>query len=135
VLLSLLAIFGGWWFDSLSANPPGLTILPLFLVSFPMFLQRDLILRGLPFAQIILGGIASAFVPLASVLLLLTAGKHPLIGWGSLWQWIVMTAGGALATPVFFALFAWCDHALGYQVRTETSFRPDREIRRGARKY
>jgi hypothetical protein len=84
---------------------------------------------------VILGGVASALAPLASVLLLLTAGKHPLIGWGSLWQWIVMTAGGALATPVFFALFNWCDHALGYQVRTETSFRPDREIRRGPKKF
>lgn len=134
-VLSLLAIFGGLWFDSLSANPLGLSILPLFMVSFPVFLQRDLILREGTFAQVILGGVASALAPLASVLLLLTAGKHPLIGWGSLWQWIVMTAGGALATPVFFALFNWCDHALGYQVRTETSFRPDREIRRGPKKF
>jgi hypothetical protein len=42
-----------------------------------------------------------------------------------------MTAGGAVATPVIFALFGWCDHALGYQPRLETSFRSDREIRRG----
>jgi hypothetical protein len=27
-------------------------------------------------------------------------------------------------------MFDWCNHALGYQPRTETSFRPDREIRR-----
>jgi hypothetical protein len=64
-------------------------------------------------------------------LLLLTAGKQPLLGWGSLWQWLVMTAGGAAATPLVFALFHWCDRALGYQPRTETSFRSDREIRRG----
>jgi hypothetical protein len=134
VVVSLLAIFGGLWFDSLSANPLGLSILPLFIVGFPVFLQRDLILRELPFAQVVLGGIASAVAPAISVLLLLTAGKHPLIGWGSLWQWIVMTAGGAAATPVFFALFDWCDSALGYQPRTETSFRPDREILRGRKK-
>ncbi|HTQ52653.1 MAG TPA: hypothetical protein VMJ12_18235 [Candidatus Acidoferrales bacterium] len=132
-IVSLLAIFGGLWFDSLSANPLGLTILPLFIISFPVFLQRDLILRELPFAQFILGGVASAIAPFISVLLLLTAGKHPLLGWGSLWQWLVMTAGGALATPFFFALFGWCDKALGYQVRTETSFRPDREILRRRR--
>jgi hypothetical protein len=66
-----------------------------------------------------------------SVLVLLTIGQQPLLGWGSLWQWLVMTAGGAVATPVIFVLFDWCNHALGYQPRTETSFRPDRETRRG----
>lgn len=132
-IVSLLAIFGGLWFDSLSANPLGLSILPLFIISFPVFLQRDLILRELPFAQFILGGVASAVAPFISVMFLLTAGTHPLLGWGSLWQWMVMIAGGALATPFFFALFGWCDKALGYQVRTETSFRPDREILRRRR--
>lgn len=134
IVMSLLAVFGGLWFDSLSANPLGVSILPLFLVSFPVFLQRDLILRELPFAQLVLGGMASAIAPLVSVLLLLTAGKHPLLGWGSLWQWVVMTAGGAAATPCFFALFSWSDKALGYQPRIETSFRPDREILRGRKK-
>ena len=133
MVMTLLAIFGGLCFDSLSANPLGISILPLFIVAFPVFLQRDLILRGLPFAQLVLGGIASAVVPLLAVLLLLTAGKQPLLGWGSLWQWMVMIAGGAIATPAFFTLFSWCDHALGYQARTETSFRPDREIMRRRR--
>ncbi|HZL12967.1 MAG TPA: hypothetical protein VFC85_02385, partial [Verrucomicrobiae bacterium] len=65
------------------------------------------------------------------VLILLTGGKQPLLGWGSLWQWFVMIVGGAIATPILFALFERCQHALGYQPRAETSFRPDREIRRG----
>jgi len=98
LVMALLAIFGGLWFDSLSANPLGLSILPLFIVSFPVFLQRDLILREVPFAQLVLGGLASAAAPLISVLLLLTAGKEPLLGWGSLWQWLVMIAGGAMGT-------------------------------------
>jgi hypothetical protein len=63
-------------------------------------------------------------------LLLLSGGQTPLLGWGSLWQWLVMITGGAAATPVIFVLFNWCQHALGYQPQTETSFRPDREIRR-----
>jgi hypothetical protein len=134
VVVSVLAIFGGLWFDSLSADPLGLMILPLFIVGFPIFLQRDLILRELPFAQVVLGGIASAVVPFLAVLLLLSAGQKPLLGWGSLWQWIVMTAGGAVATPVFFAVFEWCDDALGYKPRTESSFRPDREILRDRKK-
>ncbi len=130
----LLAVFGGLGFDSFSANPLGLTILPLLAVGLPIFLKRDLILRELPFAQLVLGGIASAAAPLLAVLLLLSAGKPPLLGWGSLWQWMVMTAGGAVATPFVFAFFGWCDHALGYKPVTETSFRPDREILRDRKK-
>jgi rod shape-determining protein MreD len=129
--LSLLAVCGGLWFDSLSANPLGITIFPLFAIGFPIFLKRDLILRELPFAQLVLGAIASAAVPVLTVLFLLSGGNEPLLGWGSIWQWLVMTVGGALATPVIFSLFDWCNHALGYQPRTETSFRSDREILRG----
>lgn len=131
VTVSLLAVLGGMWFDSLSANPLGVTILPLMAVGFPVYLQRDLILRGLPFAQFVLGAAASAIVPALTLLILLNGGRQPLIGWGTLWQWIVMTAGGAAAAPVIFSLFEWFSHAFGYKVRTEVSFRLDREIHRG----
>jgi rod shape-determining protein MreD len=130
VTVSLLAMSGGLWFDALSANPLGASILPLFIVGFAIWRQRELILRESPFAQLVLGAIASAVTPALSVLLLLTVGEQPLLGWGSLWQWLVMVAGGAVATPVIFVLFGWCIHALGYPPHQETSFRPDREIRR-----
>jgi rod shape-determining protein MreD len=133
VTLSLLAVLGGMWFDSLSENPLGVSILPLMAAGFPIYLRRDLILRNLPFAQFVLGAAASAAVPALTLLLLLNGSRQPLIGWGSLWQWLVMTAGGAAAAPVIFALFERCDRALGYQPRSETSFRPDREIQRGRR--
>lgn len=131
VTISLLAVMGGMWFDSFSANPLGVSILPLFAVGFPIYLQRDLILRDLPFAQLFLGTAASAAVPVLTLLLLLNGGKQPLIGWGTLWQWIVMTAGGAFVTPVIFAFFDWCGGTLGYKPVVEIGFRPDREIRRG----
>ncbi len=130
ITVSLLAVLGGLWFDSLSANPLGISILPLYAVGFPIWWKRDLLLRELSFAQTILGAAASAAVPAITLLLLLSGGYEPLIGWGSLWQWLVMAAGGALATPVLFSLFDWCNHALGYQPMMETSFRPDREILR-----
>ena len=129
--IALLAVLGGVWFDALSANPLGVTILPLLAVGFPVYLRRDLILRELPFAQVILGGAASAVVPALCVLLLLTGGQAPLLGWGSLWQWLVMTAGGAAAAPIIFALAGWWHRTLGYQPRVDSGFRPDREIRRG----
>ena len=131
ITVSALAVLGGLWFDALSANPLGLSILPLYAVGFLICVRRDLILRELSFAQLVLGAVASAVVPLLSLLLMLTAGKQPLLGWGSLWQWMVMTGGGAAATPLVFAFFDWCNRALGYQPRVEPSFRPDREIRRG----
>jgi rod shape-determining protein MreD len=129
--LTLLAICGGLWFDSFSANPLGVSILPLFIAGFPIYLRRELILRDAPFAQMALGAVASAFVPGLVLLVLLNGGKEPLVGWGTIWQLIVMTVGGALATPVIFALGAWCGGALGYRPRTQVSFRDDREIQRG----
>jgi hypothetical protein len=131
VTVSLLAVLGGLGFDSFSANPLGVSIVPLFLVGFPIFLRRDLILRDLPFAQLVLGTAASGVVPVLTVLLLLNGGRQPLIGWGSGWQWVVMTAGGAAATPVIFALFDWFGQTLGYKPEQGMGFRPDREIRHG----
>ena len=129
--ISLLAIFGGLWFDSLSANTLGISILPLFIVGFPICLRRDLILRDLPFAQFVLGAAASALVPLLTLLMILSGSHDPLLGWGTIWQWLVMTGAGAVATPFVFSLMNWCNRALGYQPYQEASFRPDREIRRG----
>jgi len=95
--VGLLAVCGGLLYDSLSANPLGISILPLFVIGFAIHLRRDLILRDQPFAQMVMGLLASGLTPLLTVLLLLTAGRAPMLGWGSLWQWLVMTAGGAIA--------------------------------------
>jgi cell shape-determining protein MreD len=131
----MLAICGGLWFDTFSANPLGITILPLFLVGFPIYLRQDLILRNALFAQLVLGATASAIVPLVKLLMLLSGSTGPLLGWGTIWQWLVMTAGGAIATPFIFELMERCNRALGYQPRQESSFRPDCEIQRGRKKF
>jgi rod shape-determining protein MreD len=129
--VSLLAVLGGLGFDSLSANPLGITVLPLFVIGLLIYRKRNLILREQFFAQWVLGLGASAVVPLLTLLLLLTAGKTPLLGWGSLWQWMVMSAGGGIAAPAFFRLFGIFENALSYRRNTQISFRPDREIKRG----
>lgn len=129
--VALLAVLGGLWLDTFSANPLGISILPLLIVGWPVYLRRDLILRSAPFAQFVLGAAASAAAPVLTLLMLLSGSQQPMIGWGSLWQLVVMTAGGAVATPLIFALMDWCSRALGYQERIESSFRPDREIQRG----
>lgn len=129
--VTLFSVFGGLLFDSLSANPLGVSILPLLVVGLAIYWRRDLILRDQPYAQFVLGLAASAAAPALTVMLLLTAGHPPLLGWGSLWQWLVMSLGGAIATPLFFLVFGWGERALGRDRIVETSFRPDREIRRG----
>jgi rod shape-determining protein MreD len=129
--LGLLAVCGGLWFDSLSANPLGVTILPLFVTGFVMHRNRDLILRDQPYAQFVIGTTASAAVPALSLLLLVTIGDPPLIGWGSLWQWIVMSLGGGVLTPLLFQLLDRLQRAFSYPVAVHSSFRPDREIKRG----
>lgn len=129
--VTLLAVFGGLWFDSLSANPLGVTVLPLFTIGLPIYLSRELILRDQTFAQVVLGLGASLAVPVLTVLLLLTMGSAPLLGWGTLWQLLVLSVGGAIATPICFELFGWLQRILVHRSAGETSFRPDREIRRG----
>lgn len=129
--VTLLAVCAGLWFDSLSANPLGVTVLPLFVIGLTIHLKRELILRDETFAQLVLGLGASAVAPVLTVLLLLTMGCNPLLGWGTLWQFVVLCLGGAIATPIWFELFGWLQRTLAYRGAHEGSFRSDREIRRG----
>ena len=128
--MALVATLGGFWFDSLSANPLGISVLPLFVVGFILHSCRDLVLREQRYAQFMLGLAASAAAPLLTVLSLIGAGAEPLLGWWSLWQWFVMALGGAVLTPPCFFLFNRFNRAFSYQPQAETSFRPDREIKR-----
>lgn len=129
--VALTAFAGGLWFDSLSANPLGVSVLPLFAVGLGVLLAREFVLRDQPFTQVILGLIAGAATPLLTVILLLTIGHKLWIGWGSLWQWLVMSVGAGVATPVIFFLFEWVHRTFVHHHVVESSFRPDREIRRG----
>ncbi len=129
--LTLLSVFGGLWLDSQSANPLGITVLPLFFIGFLIQRYRGLILRDQKFAQLMLGLSASSGAPLFTLLLLLNTDKQPLVSWFSLWQWIVMSLLGAAATPLWFLFFDRVTHALSYRPLQETSFRADRQIKRG----
>jgi hypothetical protein len=125
--IALLALCGGLFFDSLSANPLGISIVPLFAVGLAIFWRRN------DSARSTLCPICARAGPAPPPLLrcCCTAGHQPLLGWGSLWQWLVMSLGGAIATPFFFLLFGWFERALSNDHVREASFRPDREIRRG----
>ena len=132
-VITAVAIFGGLLHDSLSANAFGISILPLFAVGAFIHYHRGMILKDAPFARFILGLSASAAVPIATLLLLSNTERQPLIGWFSLWQWLVMSLAGAAVTPLWFRFFDWIIGALSYRPTGDTSFRTDREIKRGRR--
>jgi len=129
--LALLTVGGGLLFDSMSANPLGVSILPLFLIGFILQRYRGLLLRDEPFAQWTLGFGASAAAPAMTVLILLNMDRQPLISWFSLWQWLVTSLLGAAVTPLWFGLFDWVNRALNYRLLADSAFRSDREIKRG----
>lgn len=129
--LTLFAVIAGIWMDALSANPLGISVLPLFATGWFLRQYRGLVVRDQIHTQWIFGAAAHALVPLATVLLLWFCGRHPLIGWFSLWQWFVMILLGTAFTPVWFQLFDWCSKTFNYRPAGAQSFRPDREIKRG----
>ncbi|HEY3913601.1 MAG TPA: hypothetical protein VGN61_03860 [Verrucomicrobiae bacterium] len=129
--IALLAVCGGLWFDSLSLNPLGASVLPLLATGLIIYRCRELLLRENRFAQAVLGAAASAFQPLGTLFILLNLGISPLLNWVSLWQWIVMAVAGGVVAPLSFALFDRLHHAFDYPSATQLSFRADREIKRG----
>jgi hypothetical protein len=130
-VITAVAIFGGLLQDSLSANALGVSILPLFAVGTFVHYYRGMILKEASFARFILGLSASAAVPLATLLLLSNTERQPLVGWFFLWQLFVMSMLGGLLTPLWFRFFDWATGLLSYRTEGSTSFRPDREIKRG----
>jgi len=126
-----VAVFGGLLFDSVSANPLGVTMLPLFVGGSLIQQAREFILREQAYAQMILGLATSAAVPLVSLLILINVDAKPLIGWFSLWQWLVTSVMGAAFTPLWFRIFDAIALVLNYRPVGQSSFRPDREIKRG----
>jgi rod shape-determining protein MreD len=131
LVISLLALVGGLSFDALSANPLGVSVLPLFAVGFVIDQAREYLVRESIYAQFILGAAASAAQPLLTVFFMLNLGTAPMVGWSFLWQLFLLTLGGAVATPILFALFDRIHRAFDYQPAHQSSFRPDREIKRG----
>ncbi len=130
-MITAVSLISGLCFDAMSANPLGVSILPLFLIAFIIFQCRELLLRENTFAQMVLGAGAAVFYQLMTLFLVCSVGISPLLGWKTIWHIFVALVSGGLATPVLFILFDRLDQALNYRPRVETSFRPDREIKRG----
>lgn len=129
--VTILAVLAGLWLDSLSANPLGASILPLFFIGWVLLQRRDLLLRELDYAQLVLGAAASALAPVLTLLLVLSKGLHPDLGWKSLWQLVVLAVTGGVLTPVIFRLLDRLEALFTHPPEVVNPYRPDREIKRG----
>jgi hypothetical protein len=109
------------------------SVLPLFLIGWLIWRKRGSLLREQPFAQAALGLAAGALFPLGTLFLLLNLGAAPLLGWRSLWQWAVAALSGGVLAPCCFLLLERARRAFGRPALPPSSFRPDREIKRGRR--
>ena len=130
ISVALLSIVGGFLFDSLSANPLGVSVAPLFIIGFAIHRFHGLLLREQLSAQFSFGAAASLLTPLLTLLILMSGENSPLVGWGTVWQLLVVGLSGGLLTPVCFWILDRVNRALNYQPIGQTSFRPDRQIKR-----
>jgi rod shape-determining protein MreD len=125
------AVAGGLCYDSLSANDLGVTTLPLLAAGAVLSAFRGLLMRDAWHAQFALGAAASAVCPLLSLVILMSLGRTPLLGWPAFWEVLFVALSGGVATPFFFRAFGWLNRVLNYQPATGFGFRADREIKRG----
>jgi rod shape-determining protein MreD len=158
ISIVLLALAGGLWLDSFSLNPLGASVLPLLLIGWVFHGYREYILRDQVFAQMVLGGVACVVVSVLTLIVIyiipestrdygldLDGGGVELVsalpfavarkvlgGWQLLEQVIIKGASGAVFAPILFGILAWVHHSFDYPASVESSFRADREIKRGS---
>ena len=125
------AVTLGVMYDLLSANPLGTTLLAFTLVTFLAAYFREVLLSEQFTAQFVLGAGATMGSILISWFVLHLSAAEPLVGFWSIWIWLLVSIAGGVLTPVWFRLFARLDEALRYKEVPESSFRSDRQIARG----
>ena len=131
VVVSGLAVFAALSLDSLSANRLGASLAPMFTVVFLIHTRQHLILRDQLYAQFWLGLGAGLFVPLATLALLSMGQVPPISGAPTVWHLFLGALANGLMCPAFFRIFDALRNTFDYQPVAESSFRPDRQIKRG----
>ena len=130
--VSTSAMLTGLWLDSLSANPLGLSVLPLFIAGWAVFTFRDLIMRDELVAQFYLGTAAGAAVPLLQVWLLWLVGVAPLFGWEMGVWWLINALFCGVAVPVFTKFVKLLDRWFSHPLHEPNSWpNENRQIVRG----
>ncbi len=131
VTVTALSVVAGLGLDALSAGPMGISLPPLFLLGFGLHLRRHLILRDQTYAQFWLGAGAGIAVPLVTVLLLNLGSTRLIQGPFLIVQLLVLGLLNGVICPAVFRIFDAIQRTFDYQPLAETSFRADRQIKRG----
>jgi|YNPNPStandDraft_1061719.scaffolds.fasta_scaffold24930_2 rod shape-determining protein MreD len=131
--LSILAlsILFGWWLDSFSLNPFGISAFPLTIIGLIMNRFHELILYETTTGQIVLGFFAGFLAPVLAIILMLGHEPAPIV---SHYTFLYCLGNGiicGLVLPGIFKLFNLLIKCFAYPEATSSSFRPDREIKRG----
>ena len=107
--ITALAIMGSLWQSSLSSDPLGISMLPLFALGMLVYLNIKSISHHHIGSRFALGAIAGALMPILTLCLLLLTGHQPMIGLYSLWQWAVGIIGSGLFALFYFPWLEWLD--------------------------
>ena len=127
----LLSLVGGLALDTLSANPLGLSILPLAIPGLLLHESRARILREETYTQSVVSFFTCLGVQGLVFFELILTGSVFDLNAAVAWQWFASSLMAGAVTPLFFALFGKLDDFLNYKPLPETTFRKDREIKRG----
>ena len=132
--LAGLSVLMGLGLDSLSMNPLGVSVLPLFVVGWLVNANRELLLRNESYAQLVLGIAATALASLMTLSMLVFVLGHkldsPQVNWITLWQWSLSSVVGGLISPILFYCGEAAKKIFMYESAPENRFRGDREIKR-----
>lgn len=121
----------GILFDSLSANPAGVSSISFALAGLTIYAYRHLVLRKLWQIQYLSGLLSSVIIPLFSYLLLKTVGEEPVMTFKMVINILISGFINAFLTPFIFGIIDWIENTFNYKQVKMSSFRPDREIKRG----
>ena len=113
--VSSLALVSGLWLDSLSANPFGISVFPLFFIGWIVFCIREKIMIREFMAQLYLGVIASLIVFLLQLILLRMLAFSPMIGWEMVFWSFLNAFFCGVSVPLFNFLnkvfIRWFSHS------------------------
>ena len=157
-ILAFFCMLVGFFSDCFSLNPLGLSMLSLFITGCGLQIIREMILRDRVLTRAILGSIAFVATPLIGFICMfwiwplfhtlpggsigdelqtdlyygsIVYGWQPVPNWGWLWKGTVLAIFGAIATPLTMWILDQFVHMFSYPTVMESTFRKDREIKRG----
>ncbi len=93
---------GSVFYDSLSLNPLGCTLLSTLLVSYVIHSNRSVVLFDRVRVQMMLGAGISVVIPFLTLFQLMNLSVPPFMNWAVLWTFVVLAGAGAIFAPILF---------------------------------